>query len=251
MKGDEFIKIQVPASQINFLHIWHLSLYRCNKNISVDNLLHQCNKFKKKIFLYIANRTNPQSHSVWEQRKLGELCEIKTGPFGSLLHAEDYVDEGTPIVTTEHFKLGSLPEDKREIPQVSEEDAKRLGQYRAKEGDILFSRVGSVDINAQVFAGQNGWLFSGRVLRARPNARVISSAYLHYELETEKVKNSVTNRAVGGTMASINTEILSHTPIVVPKGTAEQRQIGHFFAQLDNLITLHQRELHPLTKGDQ
>ena len=178
----------------------------------------------------------------WEQRKLGELCEIKTGPFGSLLHAEDYVDEGTPIVTTEHFKLGSLPEDKREIPQVSEEDAKRLGQYRAKEGDILFSRVGSVDINAQVFAGQNGWLFSGRVLRARPNARVISSAYLHYELETEKVKNSVTNRAVGGTMASINTEILSHTPIVVPKGTAEQRQIGHFFAQLDNLITLHQRE---------
>ena len=106
----------------------------------------------------------------------------------------------------------------------------------------MFSRVGSVDINAQVFAGQNGWLFSGRVLRARPNAMAVSSAYLHYELETEGVKNSVINRAVGGTMASINTEILSHTPIVVPKGTAEQRQIGHYFAQLDSLITLHQRK---------
>lgn len=173
---------------------------------------------------------------------MGELCEIKTGPFGSLLHAEDYVDEGIPIVTTEHFKSGALPEDKREIPQVSEEDAKRLEQYRAKEGDILFSRVGSVDINAQVFAGQNGWLFSGRVLRARPNTTVVSSAYLHYELETEEVKNSVINRAVGGTMASINTEILSHTPIVVPKETAEQYQIGRYFANLDSLITLHQRK---------
>ena len=177
----------------------------------------------------------------WEQRKLGEVCEIKTGPFGSLLHAEDYVDEGVPIVTTEHFKSGALPEDKREIPQVSEEDAKRLEQYRAKEGDILFSRVGSVDINAQVFAGQNGWLFSGRVLRARPNATAVSSAYLHYELETEEVKNSVINRAVGGTMASINTAILSHTPIAAPKEMAEQYRIGRYFANLDSLITLHQR----------
>ena len=172
---------------------------------------------------------------------MGEVCEIKTGPFGSLLHAEDYVDEGVPIVTTEHFKSGALPEDKREIPQVSEEDAKRLEQYRAKEGDILFSRVGSVDINAQVFAGQNGWLFSGRVLRARPNATAVSSAYLHYELETEEVKNSVINRAVGGTMASINTAILSHTPIAAPKEMAEQYQIGRYFANLDSLITLHQR----------
>ena len=178
----------------------------------------------------------------WEQRKLGEVCEIKTGPVGSLLHAEDYVDEGVPIVTTEHFKSGALPEDKREIPQVSEEDAKRLEQYRAKEGDILFSRVGSVDINAQVFAGQNGWLFSGRVLRARPNATAVSSAYLHYELETEEVKNSVINRAVGGTMASINTAILSHTPIAAPKEMAEQYRIGRYFANLDSLITLHQRE---------
>ena len=182
----------------------------------------------------------------WEQRKLGEVCEIKTGPFGSLLHAEDYVDEGVPIVTTEHFKSGALPEDKREIPQVSEEDAKRLEQYRAKEGDILFSRVGSVDINAQVFAGQNGWLFSGRVLRARPNATAVSSAYLHYELETEEVKNSVINRAVGGTMASINTAILSHTPIAAPKEMAEQYQIGRYFANLDSLITLHQRKLELL-----
>ena len=159
-----------------------------------------------------------------------------------MLHAEDYVDDGIPIVTTEHFKTGALPKDKEGIPQVSEEDAKRLEQYRAKEGDILFSRVGSVDANAQVFAGQDGWLFSGRVLRARPDLTLVSSSYLHYELETEEVKSSVISRAVGGTMASINTEILFQTPIFIPAKMTEQNKIGSTCARLDSLITLHQRK---------
>ena len=179
---------------------------------------------------------------TWEQRKFGDVADIKTGPFGTLLHAEDYVDDGIPIVTTEHFKTGALPKDKEGIPQVSEEDAKRLEQYRAKEGDILFSRVGSVDANAQVFAGQDGWLFSGRVLRARPDLTLVSSAYLHYELETEEVKSSVISRAVGGTMASINTEILFQTPIFIPAKMTEQNKIGSTCARLDSLITLHQRK---------
>ena len=183
---------------------------------------------------------------AWEQRKLGDVADIKTGPFGTLLHAEDYVDDGIPIVTTEHFKTGVLPKDKEGIPQVSEEDAKRLEQYRAKEGDILFSRVGSVDANAQVFAGQDGWLFSGRVLRARPDLTLVSSAYLHYELETEEVKSSVISRAVGGTMASINTEILFQTPIFIPAKMTEQNKIGSTCARLDSLITLHQRKLELL-----
>ena len=182
----------------------------------------------------------------WEQRKLGDVADIKTGPFGTLLHAEDYVDDGIPIVTTEHFKTGVLPKDKEGIPQVSEEDAKRLEQYRAKEGDILFSRVGSVDANAQVFAGQDGWLFSGRVLRARPDLTLVSSAYLHYELETEEVKSSVISRAVGGTMASINTEILFQTPIFIPAKMTEQNKIGSTCARLDSLITLHQRKYDKL-----
>ena len=182
----------------------------------------------------------------WEQRKFGDVADIKTGPFGTLLHAEDYVDDGIPIVTTEHFKTGALPKDKEGIPQVSEEDAKRLEQYRAKEGDILFSRVGSVDANAQVFAGQDGWLFSGRVLRARPDLTLVSSAYLHYELETEEVKSSVISRAVGGTMASINTEILFQTPIFIPAKMTEQNKIGSTCARLDSLITLHQRKLELL-----
>ena len=182
----------------------------------------------------------------WEQRKLGEVASIKTGPFGSLLHAEDYVVDGIPIVTTEHFKSGFLPDDKAGLPQVSESDRARLEQYSAIEGDILFSRVGSVDVNAQVTTAQSGWLFSGRVLRARPTVSVISPNYLHYELSTDDVKRSIINRAVGGTMASINTEILEDTEISFPRSRTEQLEIGRSLGNLDSLIALHQRKLELL-----
>lgn len=177
----------------------------------------------------------------WEQRKLGDISEIKTGPFGSTLHADDYVSDGTPIITTEHFKTGALPRSKNGLPQVSDSDYKRLTAYTLDDGDIVFSRVGSVDINALITPFQSNWLFSGRVLRVRPQTD-ISSKFLHTRLETESIKTDIRTRAVGQTMPSINTEILKITPLVLPSSAAEQEQIGSYFAALDNLITFHQRK---------
>ena len=212
--------------------------------LGIDNLitLHQCKcqidgcRFQSPLAI------------TWEQRKLGDISEIKTGPFGSTLHADDYVSDGTPIITTEHFKTGALPRSKNGLPQVSDSDYKRLTAYTLDDGDIVFSRVGSVDINALITPFQSNWLFSGRVLRVRPQTD-ISSKFLHTRLETESIKTDIRTRAVGQTMPSINTEILKITPLVLPSSAAEQEQIGSYFAALDNLITLHQRKPNFYTGG--
>ena len=189
----------------------------------------------------------PGFTGAWEQRKLGDISEIKTGPFGSTLHADDYVSDGIPIITTEHFKTGALPRSKNGLPQVSDADYKRLTSYTLNDGDIVFSRVGSVDINALITPFQSNWLFSGRVLRVRPRTD-ISSQFLHTRLETESIKSDIRARAVGQTMPSINTEILKITPLVLPTSAAEQEQIGSYFAAIDNLITLYQRKLEKVQK---
>lgn len=173
---------------------------------------------------------------------LGELTEIRTGPFGSSLHAKDYVEDGIPIITTEHFKDGDLPLSKQGIPQVSKKDYLRLHAYKLKSGDIVFSRVGSVDINALTTNVQSGWLFSGRVLRVRPHEQ-LHSIYLHYLLETKRVKQDIVNRAVGQTMASINTEILNNTEIIKTNILEEQQKIGEFFKVLDERITNKERKI--------
>ncbi|MFC1583988.1 hypothetical protein ACFL5V_00415 [Fibrobacterota bacterium] len=79
--------------------------------------------------------------------KLINLCKdrdgVQTGPFGSQLHQRDYVNKGTPIITVEH--LGDNRILHEDTPFVSDADKKRLNKYTLKKGDIVFSRVGSVD----------------------------------------------------------------------------------------------------------
>ena len=189
----------------------------------------------------------PEFSGEWKCTTIGNIGDIKNGPFGSVLHAEDYVENGIPIVTTEHFKTGLMPSDKFGIPQVSNEDYIRLKGYRLETNDIVFSRVGSVDINAHVGIEQNGWLFSGRVLRVRPKYD-IDSLFLHYALSTEAVKRDIRNRAVGQTMPSINTPILSSTTIQLPKDLFEQKKVAHSLRLLDERIITQNKIIEDLKK---
>ena len=152
-----------------------------------------------------------------------------------------------PIVTTEHFKNGNLPLSKNGIPQVSDDDYYRLRGYKLEKDDIVFSRVGSIDINAHVEQSQQGWLFSGRVLRVRP-IKSVNSLCLHYILSTESVKRSIRNRAVGQTMPSINTPILSNTKINIPQSVVEQKKIANLLALLDKRIAIQNKIIEDLKK---
>lgn len=165
-----------------------------------------------------------------EQLKL--LADIQTGPFGSQLHKEDYVEVGTPIVTVEH--LGNRVFTEQNLPMVSDEDKERLNKYVLKKGDIVFSRVGSVDRCSYVDAAHDGWMFSGRCLRVRPNKK-LDDLFLYYYFCLEETKQYVRNIAVGATMPSINTKLLGEIPITYPD-IDTQRKIAQVLAAIDDRI---------------
>lgn len=81
----------------------------------------------------------------WQVRTIGELCEagfaeLQTGPFGSQLHAYDYVEVGVPVVPTEAIRDRQI--DHSVLPKISVEKAQALGRHRLRSGDILFARRG-------------------------------------------------------------------------------------------------------------
>lgn len=175
----------------------------------------------------------------YKTNSLNCLADIQTGPFGSQLHNEDYVLEGTPIVTVEH--LGEKNFKQQNLPYVSDADKERLSKYVLKPGDIVFSRVGSVDRSSYVSAKYDGWLFSGRCLRVRPN-ETLDPQYLYYYFCTEETKQFVRNIAVGATMPSINTALLGQVQISYPD-IITQKKIAAILSALDEKIAIN-REIN-------
>ena len=174
---------------------------------------------------------------------LCNLCDssvgIQTGPFGSQLHQEDYVAMGTPIITVEHLAENRILHEG--VPRVSDEDKERLARYSLRVGDIVFSRVGSVDRRALVRNDEDGWLFSGRCLRVRPNNDKIDSGFLSYFFGLPAFKDHIRAIAVGATMPSLNTTILSNVVIPHPSDIREQRTITHILGTLDDKIDLNRQ----------
>lgn len=166
---------------------------------------------------------------------LKEIADVQTGPFGSQLHKEDYVEVGTPIVTVEH--LGNRIFTEQNLPMVSDEDKERLSKYILQEGDIVFSRVGSVDRCSYVDGAHDGWLFSGRCLRVRPNHNV-DAEYLYYFFTKEETKQLIRSIAVGATMPSINTNILNNVEVQLPS-LVIQRKIARVLSVIDKKIEVN------------
>lgn len=168
---------------------------------------------------------------------LGNIADVQTGPFGSQLHKEDYVEFGTPMVTVEH--LGNRVFTKQNLPMISDSDKKRLNKYVLNEGDIVFSRVGSVDRCSYVDNKHLGWMFSGRCLRIRPR-NVVYPLYLYYYFCMENTKQFIRNIAVGATMPSINTKLMEDLKVPLPTMEMQQK-IASILSALDDKIELNNR----------
>ncbi|NLM29745.1 MAG: restriction endonuclease subunit S [Methanomicrobiales archaeon] len=169
----------------------------------------------------------------WEIEILSKIADVKTGPFGSSLHQRDYVEDGTPIITVEHLSERGVVHDN--LPLVSDSDWLRLRSYTLRQGDIVFSRVGSVDRNSLVSEAEDGWLFSGRLLRVRVSDHTTHPPYLSYHFHSEPFKQRIHSFAVGQTMASLNTQILKEMHTVLPP-LSEQRAIATALSDADGLI---------------
>lgn len=179
----------------------------------------------------LSGRTRlPGFQDAWRGATIGDFADVKTGPFGSSLHESDYVEAGTPIITVEH--LGGRSITRQNLPLVSDEDCRRLRAYSLEAGDVVFSRVGSVDRNALVTEAESGWLFSGRLLRVRIKRGRADPAFLSHQFHSEPFKQRVREVAVGQTMPSLNTQILRRLPVALPS-LAEQRAIAQVLSDMD------------------
>ena len=166
---------------------------------------------------------------VWEQRKLGEVATFINGRAYSqpelLLSGKYKVLRVGNFYTNDSWYYSDL----------------ELGEkYYAEYGDLLYTWSATF--------GPHIWL-GDRVIYHYHIWKIDLSNQLEKQFTVELLeqdKANILSSKNGSTMVHITKEGMEQKDVIIPPSIKEQQKIGAYFKRLDNLITLHQRELEKL-----
>ena len=170
----------------------------------------------------------------WEQRKLGDIVGIYDG----VHQTPNYQNSGVMFLSVEN--IATLKSSKF----ISEEDFKRDYKVFPQENDILMTRIGDVGTtNVVTDNGLKAFYVSLALLKYKST----DPYFLSNAIQSDYVQKGLANRTLKTAIPmKINKDEIGKVSVMLPVSATEQQQIGTYFRNLDNLITLHQRKLELL-----
>lgn len=196
----------------------------------------------------------PEFSDAWEQRKLGEvLIGLQNN---TLSRANLSSEQG--IAKNVHYgdilvKFGEVIDVKTEsLPMIADEAV--IAKYQSsflQNGDVILADTAedeTVGKCTEIAGLGDEIVISGlHTIPYRP-VRKFASGYLGYYMNSASFHNQLLPLMQGIKVTSISKTALQNTDIIYPKSATEQEDIGKYFCQLDNLVTLHQRGLEETKK---
>jgi type I restriction enzyme S subunit len=189
----------------------------------------------------MSEKRNHSRHADWPYVSLGEVQVpggIQGGPFGSQLHASDYVSAGIPLIMPKNIGHNRLSLSGHDF--VNPNDAQRLSIHAVKVGDIVVGRKGDLSRRALIREAEEGWVCGTDCIRIRVDQSRISPTYLSYYMGLEFVSGWLHRHDSGSTLPSLNTSNLARLPVLLPP-RRYQDAIATVLGALDDKIALNDR----------
>ena len=209
----------------------------------LDNLitLHQreCISFTARAGRRILTANKKRNTSSWEQRKLGELVD-------RVVRKNTNNESTLPLTISAQYGLVD------QITYFNNRVASRdvSNYYLVLNGEFAYNKSTSdgypFGAVKRLDLYEKGVLSTLYIVFAPKKEQQIDSDYLTVFFDTDRWHKGVAERAAEGArnhgLLNISAEDFFDIDLSVPKDIVEQKQIGAFIRQLDNLITLHQRK---------
>ena len=189
---------------------------------------------------------------AWEQRKFDEVFDC-TIPNNTLSRAELNYESGS--VRNIHYgdiliKYGSVVDVQNdEIPFATGKSSDDFKGALLQDGDIIIADTAEDETTGkacEIGNSQGLDVVSGlHTMVCRPRNKM-ALGYLGYYLNSDAYHHQLLPLMQGIKVLSLSRTNVQKTMVCYPKSKAEQQLIADCFRNLDNLITLHQRELEKL-----
>ncbi|MFK5586113.1 restriction endonuclease subunit S [Lactobacillus delbrueckii] len=170
----------------------------------------------------------------WEQRKLGEVADVRDGTHDS----PRYINEGYPLLTSKNVDNGYINYD--DVKYVSENDYVQINKRSKVDiNDILMGMIGTIGNLALIREEPDFAIKNVALIKHTSN---FDYQFLFQELQTSAISKELLSGMDGGTQKFVSLKKIRNLSVMLPSEN-EQKQIGAFFKQFDSLIALHQRKL--------
>ena len=160
----------------------------------------------------------------WVEKRLGDFAvTVSTGPFGSVLHKSDYVDDGVPLVNPINIVNERIVPDPTKL--IDKATKERLIHYVLREGDIVVGRRGEIGRCAVVGPDESGWVCGTGSFFIRPLPST-NSQFLAHLIRSDHYREKLEQASTGATMKNLSNSTLSDLLIAVPSHSEQQRIVG-------------------------
>ena len=175
---------------------------------------------------------------AWEQRKLGDIADIKDS---ARISNELWVENGIPYLRSSDLVNGELNGELFISKETYEGYASKTGA--PQKDDVLFTSGGKVGVVYHKKDESPVYVQGGAVLYVKTStSNLLDGSFLSIYFGSPRMQTYMDIASSGGTIKHFTLKPANASPIIFP-GLSEQQKIGAFFKELDKTIALHQRKL--------
>lgn len=183
---------------------------------------------------------------AWCELSLSEIATMHARIGWQNLRTSEFMNHGEYLlITGTDFEDGRV--NYKTCHYVSKERFDQDKNIQIQNGSILITKDGTLGKVAYVQdlpmqATLNAGVFNVTIR----DGELVNEKYLFQYLKAPFLMDYVSQRATGGTIKHLNQNILVDFPVEMPE-VDEQKEIGEYFMNLDNLILMHRNEIERLS----
>lgn len=235
-KNEEF-NLDTPDRQTEVVNILKkvemITEFRHQELEKLDNLI-------KARFIEMFVATNVASE--WPYCTIADISnEMRTGPFGSALHHDEFVDSGVFVLGIDNAVENRFSYNR--MRYITEEKYQQLKRYTVHPGDVIITIMGTVGRSAVIPADMPKAINTKHLACITPNVKMVNAQFLSCAFQIHPgIRTQLQNQSKGAIMDGLNLTIIKGLAFRIPPINL-QNQFVEFYEQIDKSKVAIQKSL--------
>lgn len=185
---------------------------------------------------------NNEAVSKWPHHTIADVSkEMRTGPFGSALHHDEFVDSGVFVLGIDNAVENKFSYNR--MRYITEEKYQQLKRYTVYPGDVIITIMGTVGRSAVIPSDIPKAINTKHLACITPDTEIINALFLSSAFQIHPdIRMQLQKQCKGAIMDGLNLTVIKGLSFPIPP-INNQNQFVEFYEQIDQSKAVIQRAL--------